>query len=191
MPRFILSLFLLTMYSAHADWQLSTPSSLTFTSTKNTHLVEVHRFTRLEGYVKHNGEAKLQIDLASIDSNIAIRDERMRDLLFKTTQFARAELTARIPEAIVQQAQNGQTVSYDLDGDLWLHGSRQPVSVPVTVVPTADGKVVISNSQPVLLHADAFGLTKGIQALRDIAGLETIGEVVPVHFTLTFAPSTQ
>ncbi len=191
MRSFIAAVLLSSIFSAHADWQLATPSSLTFTTTKNTHLVEINRFTRLDGYVKSSGEAKLQIDLASIDSNIAIRDERMKELLFNVAQFSRAELTTRIPESVLTEAQDGNIVLHELTGDLWLNGSRQPITVPVIIVPAVSGAFVISNTQPVLIQSDAFALTQGIQALRHIAALDSITEVVPVHFTLTFTPSSQ
>lgn len=183
-------LFLLATAAAQADWQLEQPSELTFMSFKNTHLAEVHRFNRIQGNIAEDGEATLSIDLTSVDSAIPIRDTRMQEMLFETSRFASATLTAKVNTKVLQQAAAGAIQTYDLTGKLNLHGLEADVSVPVLIVPAADGRLVVSSLKPVLVQADQFELTAGIQKLRDIAKLERISEVVPVSFTLIFSPKS-
>lgn len=183
-------LFLLATAAAQAGWQLEQPSELTFMSFKNTHLAEIHRFNRMQGNIAEDGKATLSIDLTSVDTAIPIRDTRMQEMLFETSRFASATLTAKVNTKVLQQAAAGAIQTYDLTGKLNLHGLEADVSVPVLIVPAADGRLVVSSLKPVLVQADQFELTAGIQKLRDIAKLERISEVVPVSFTLIFSPKS-
>lgn len=183
-------LFLLATAAVQAGWQLEQPSELTFMSFKNTHLAEIHRFNRMQGNIAEDGEATLSIDLTSVDTAIPIRDTRMQEMLFETSRFASATLTAKVNTKVLQQAAAGAIQTYDLTGKLNLHGLEADVSVPVLIVPAADGRLVVSSLKPVLVQADQFELTAGIQKLRDIAKLERISEVVPVSFTLIFSPKS-
>lgn len=180
-------LFLLAT-AAQAGWQLEQPSELTFMSFKNTHLAETHRFKRLQGSIADDGQATLDIDLTSVDTSIGIRDTRMQEMLFETNRFTTATLTANVNGKVLQEAAAGIIQTYELTGKLSLHGRTAEVRVPVLIVPATDGRLVVSSLKPVLVQADQFELTAGIQKLRDIAKLERISEVVPVNFTLIFSP---
>ncbi|MCD8521349.1 MAG: YceI family protein [Saccharospirillaceae bacterium] len=179
-PALLLSAF------SQAEWTLQPSSSLTFLTTKNTHLTEVHQFRSIRGKVSDQGMAELSIDLTSIDSGIPIRDTRMQEWLFETNRFSHATFNAVVPVDVLNKASGGDSQTLTLKGKLMLHGHEEDISVPVSIVPAQDKSVVITSLQPVLLHADSFALTAGIQKLRDIAKLERIAEVVPVSFSLTF-----
>ena len=182
---------LLATSLSHADWQLAPESELTFLSTKNTSLTEIHRFRSLSGTLSTTGQASLSIDLTSIDSGIPVRDERMQKFLFETSRFTQATLTTVVDPEVLKKAASGDIQRINLTGKLSLHGSEEDVNVPVLVVSASNGSIVVSSLQPVLIHAENFALAEGIRTLRDIAKLETIAEVVPVSFTLTFAPAQQ
>lgn len=182
---------LLATSLSHADWQLAPESELTFLSTKNTSLTEIHRFRSLSGTLSTTGQASLSIDLTSIDSGIPVRDERMQKFLFETSRFTQATLTTVVDPEVLKKAAGGDIQRINLTGKLSLHGNEEDVNVPVLVVPASNGSIVVSSLQPVLIHAENFALAEGIRTLRDIAKLETIAEVVPVSFTLTFAPVQQ
>lgn len=179
---------LLAASVSHADWALTADSALTFLSIKNTNLTEVHHFRSLSGSLSDQGQAELTIDLASIDSGIPIRDERMQKFLFDTSRFTSATLTTDISADVLAKAAAGSIQQYDLSGKLALHGSEEEVRVPVLIVPAAEGSLVVTSLRPVLIQADAYGMAAGIQKLRDIAKLQSIGETVPVSFSLVFAP---
>ena len=174
---------------SQAEWTLQPSSALTFLTTKNTHLTEIHHFRSISGKVSDQGMAELNIDLTSIDSGIPVRDSRMQEFLFETNRFSHATFNAVIPVEAMNKARNGASQTLELKGTLMLHGNEEEVTVPVLIVPAQDKSVVITSLQPVLVHADSFALTAGIQKLRDIAKLERIAEVVPVSFSLTFSPA--
>lgn len=43
---------------------------------------------------------------------------------------------------------------------------------------------MVTSAQPVIINATDYGLTDGINKLRDLAGLPSISYAVPVTFTL-------
>lgn len=184
--RKLLLLSLILSASAQAEWQLADNSSLNFLTTKNTNLTEVHYFRTLSGKIEDNGVATLNIDLSSIDSSIPVRDQRMRDVLFETSRFTTATLTTVLTPELMGAIKEGRMLQSELKGKLALHGSEEEVETSVSVVAARDGSLQVSSIKPVLVHADAFSLTEGIQKLREIAGLERIANVVPVNFTLIF-----
>ena len=74
---------------AHADWYLDNESSrLSFVTTKNTEIAEVHRFLVLHGKVDSKGAAQLEVELESVNSGIPLRDERMRNQLVRDQDFS-------------------------------------------------------------------------------------------------------
>jgi len=65
-------------------------SSLFFVTTKKEHALETHHFNQLSGDISDNNVASLYIDLSSVDTANTTRDERMRNFLFETSNFATA-----------------------------------------------------------------------------------------------------
>jgi len=181
-------IIILTMLStmAHADWNLQQPSQLTFTTTKNTYLTEIHHFRQLQGSVMDNGYAELSIDLNSVDTGIPVRDERMKSMLFDISSFATATLKTQLDPTLLKKVKKGEVLATELDAQLTLHGIEKSIKAPVIIARTADGSLLVSSSEPVLINADQFDLSAGVEKLREVAGLKSIEAVVPVSFTLTF-----
>lgn len=176
---------LCSTWTAQADWQLSSPSEVTFVSAKNSHLLEVHRFANLSGSITESGKATIDIDLSSIDSRIPIRDQRMRDLLFEVKSYATARIEAHIPEKVMSDIRAGKVNHTELDAKLSLHGHEEVITLKVLAAPAKDNTLIVTSLRPVLIHADDFALAKGVTLLQDIAKLNVISQVVPVSFTLT------
>ncbi|WP_430462101.1 YceI family protein [Thalassolituus sp. LLYu03] len=189
--RLLLAMVALLSAAAHADWTLTADSSVNFLTTKNTNLTEIHHFRAVQGSIAKSGVATLNIDLTSVDTTIPVRDQRMRDILFETNRFTTAVFTTVLNPDVMKKAADGKPLLTQVAGKLALHGNEEDVQVSVMVTPARDGSLVVSSVQPVLVHADAFSLTAGIQKLREIAGLERIADVVPVNFTLTFSKASE
>ncbi len=82
---------------AAAGWTLNTTDSyLNFATTKNTHNLEVHNFTSIGGDINAAGVATLTIDLNTVNTGVALRDQRMRDLLFETAANPTATVTVKL-----------------------------------------------------------------------------------------------
>ncbi len=176
--------------TASAQWDLdSDNSSLSFITTKNSGVAEVHSFASLVGYVGDNGHVEIGIDLGSVDTAIEIRDERMREFLFETETYPSANVTADIDPALIAALQPGTVMTTDVAMQLSLHGKDVQLSVPVLAMVESDGTLRVISAEPALLSAFQFDLVDGINKLRELAGLDTISTAVPVTFSLVFKPA--
>ena len=171
---------------ATAGWMLDGErSALQFMSVKNTHIAEIHHFKALSGSIDDAGQARVVIDLESVETLIPIRNQRMREMLFETLRFPAATLTARAPTGIETLA-TGETLSAEMSVGVNLHGIVAPYQTRIHATRLADGGVQVTLAQPVLVRATDFALTEGIEALRKIVGLQSISTAVPVTATLVF-----
>ncbi|MDO6440891.1 MULTISPECIES: YceI family protein [unclassified Marinobacter] len=185
--RFLVAVLGLMSLSAHAGWALdSERSSLHFVSIKNGTTAEVHNFAELKGTVGDDGKVNLDVYLDSVDTNIAIRDERMREMLFEIEKMPTATVTAQIDVASIQQMSEGSIGSKDVRLTLSLHGQEQGFDTVMKIIKLADGGVAVSTEEPLLVEAKAFDLAEGVEALREIAGLSSIAIAVPVTVNLVF-----
>jgi polyisoprenoid-binding protein YceI len=189
MKKIMFSLVLSTvMYlPAHAEWMLnSDESTVSFVSTKAVNVAEVHKFTTLTGSVDSAGKVNVSIALASVDTGIELRDERMREMLFETDTYVAATLTAQVDMAIVGDMGAGESRPMAVEGELTLHGETMPLTLEVVVAQLAEGNLLVTSLKPVVVNAPLFKLEGGVEKLREIAGLPSISAAVPVSFVLSF-----
>lgn len=181
------SLFFLASAPVHAGWTLVPDASrLGFVSIKNNTVAETHRFTRFNGSVADDGQAKLQISLDTVETGIAIRNERMRELLFETAKFPQATVALTVDWKPLLSLAIGEHLLVTTNARLDLHGVANTLPAELRVTRLGADRLLVSSEQPVLVNAMNHGLINGIDALRKVAGLQAIGSGVPVHFSLLF-----
>ena len=170
------------------SWTLDNDAStLSFVSVKAGDLAEVHTFKTLAGTVDEQGRVAITIQLASVDTLIPIRDERMREMLFKTGLFPTATMTAELDVDSIESMAPGATSHASVELVLDLHGRSVPLSADVLVARLGSESVVVATRQPVVLNAASVDLVGGIEALREVANLPSISKAVPVSAVLTFS----
>lgn len=180
-------LALLLGSAARAEWVLDgEESALTFVSTKAINVAEVHRFGEIAGTVDEMGNVDVSVDLASVDTGIEIRDERMREMLFDTGEHPQAKLSAKLDEEALDKLNAGQAVDTTVEAMLTLNGETRPLMLDVTVARTGESRALVATRKPVLINASEFNLAEGVEALREVAGLPSISLAVPVSFVLVF-----
>ena len=173
--------------STFAHWTLNNDySRLSFVSVKAGNIGEVHKFGQLSGLLNEDGQLSVEIELASVDTLIPIRDERMQELLFETQLFPTATFTAALDMTQLNELPVGSSMMLDVPGELKIRETTIRVSPQVMITRFASKGVLVNTLQPVLISADAVGLTAGVEKLREIAGLPSISSAVPVTFVLTF-----
>jgi polyisoprenoid-binding protein YceI len=173
--------------AAWAQWELdSSESTVNFVSIKNNSVGETHSFTSLTGSIAAKGTVQLMIDLNSVETLIPIRNERMRELLFDTVKFPAAKITAQVDPQVLKSAAEGAIVTADVPITITLHGQEKTLTAAVIVVGKGRGRLHVFSAHPVLVNAADFGLEAGITALREVAGLQAISNVVPVTLQLHF-----
>lgn len=183
-----LGTLLVSATNVWSQWALdSDESSINFQSTKNGGITETHGFSSVSGYISIDGEVQLNIELASVETSIPIRNQRMRELLFKTTQFPTATASASIDsKTLAATAAEGIIVTTEVSMTLQLHGLAQELLVPVRVFRDGVNLRVLTPS-PVIVDATDFNLGDGVEALRAIAGLASISTDIPVTVNLLFS----
>ena len=97
----ILSITSLTSMNATAQWSLSSSSAeLNFLSTKvltnKQSITETSSFKSLSGTVSDEGELQLTVQLGSVNTQIPIRDQRLRDWVFEVSKYQNADISANI-----------------------------------------------------------------------------------------------
>jgi len=179
---------------ADADWTLVPgESQLSFVTVKGGNTGEAHRFETLSGTVAKDGKASLTVDLASVDTGVDIRDQRMRDMLFEIGTYPQAVLTTSIDPASVRDLAVGAQLRQTVPATLDVHGTKVPLDADLDIVRIAPDKVLVETAKPLIVDAAAAGLGQGVEALRKVANLPEISTAVPVTASLVFtsaAPAT-
>lgn len=174
--------------SPSGNWVLDPAQSrLSFVSVKAGEVAEVHHFTTLSGTVVADGAASITIPLDSVETNVAIRNERLRDLLFDVATHPTATVTARLDLTPLKLMEVGSQLRMPLAGELDLHGVTAPIETQVMVTRTAPDRVLVATLDPIVVNAGSFGLLPGLAELQKLANLPGITPDVPVTFQLTFA----
>ena len=175
--------------SAQAAYQLdSTQSTLHFVSIKKDKIAETHSFNLLSGSIGDAGTAKVNIDLISVETNIPIRNERMKSLLLETGSYPTATANVTFDADALAAVTQGQSSVLAATLTLELHGHSKEMALKLRVTGIEQGGLLVTPTQPVLINAFDFALESGIQKLMAVAKLPSISTAVPVTFSLIFTP---
>ena len=171
---------------AQAHWSLDNDaSSLSFVTVKAEHVAEAHTFDSLSGTIGDDGGVEISIELASVNTMIPIRNERMQEMLFETNLFPNATISGSINLDALTGMDAGSSVARQIDFELSLHGQSVALAADVQMTRTGEG-VIVSTLKPIIVMADSFSLVAGVEKLREVAGLPGISRAVPVSFTVVF-----
>jgi polyisoprenoid-binding protein YceI len=160
-------------------------SSLTFVTVKLEHVAETLKFKELSGTVQPNGSAKLVIDVDSIDAIFDIRNERMKEQLFKIMDFPTIEIGTQLDMNALDAITDGKTTTMNIDATMKLLGTAHKVPAEVFVTKVGNG-FLVNTAKPIILNAGTLGLEDGVAKLAELAGGIGISRAVSVSFTLRF-----
>jgi polyisoprenoid-binding protein YceI len=167
-----------------AQWSLDNDAStLSFVTVKVEHVAEVHTFDRLSGSISSNGAVNIEIELASVNTLVPIRNERMQSMLFETNLFPTATITGNVDIAAFAGMSPGGYEKVSLTFDLALRNQSKTYTTEVMVTRINSG-LMVSTIKPIVVTADSFDLLSGVEALREVAGLPSISRATPVSFQL-------
>ena len=173
--------------SAQANWYLDGESSrLSFITTHNANVSNIHRFLVLHGKVERNGRAHLRIEMDSVNSAVPLRDERMRDVLFDFKHFPEAQITAQIDLQPINDLANGAQLELHLPVTVSLRGKQHTYEAQLLATRLDERRFQVVTLEPLMLQAEDFGLQPELETLRKLAGLSAISFSVPVGAVLIF-----
>lgn len=180
-----LAIVLSGMAAQAESWTLDgAASKLAFGSVKFNDTGEVHSFGGLDGTVGTDGAVSLGIDLASVETNIDIRNERMIEFVF---QFApKATVTAQIDMSAMEALRVGESTVIEADGVVSLIGTDVDLYGDLFVMRLAEDKVMVTTDSMIFLSTADAGIDAGVDKLQELASLESITRAVPVTMRLMF-----
>jgi len=172
-------------FSAAADWSVnSQQSSLNFVSVKNDLVAETHSFKDLTGKLTTAGEFSVVIPVATIDTAIAIRNERILEHVLAAKQFASINAKGKVDSKVLASLKTGDSVVVDQALDLTLLSQSQTLTAKVKVTKVSETQLLVTTVAPVMLDVNKFQLGAGVEKLRELAGLKSISPFVPTTFSL-------
>ena len=168
-------------------WNLvNAKSHLEFISIKKGTIIETHSFDELGGSIDKMGNAKISISLDSVETNIAIRNERMRKYLFETDKSPSAIMSTKVEMNNLAAFAIGERVYLNRPIKISMHGISTTMDVDMMVTRLGTNRVVVDSRRPVIVDVNTFGFQDGVEKLRQLAKLPTITPEVPVMFSLVF-----
>jgi len=173
--------------SALADWTLDPGNSnLSYGTIKNGMIGESNSFKTISGSIDDSGHINIDIDLASVDTQLELRDERMRDIVFKVAGNPSAKLTGDMSLQAHDDQEVGTSMVIEATISVEMVGEKVDHDVMLVVTRLAENKVMVAPHGVIFIDADDYELLDALEELRVLAGLDTIESVVPMSFYLTF-----
>ncbi|MEZ5473310.1 MAG: YceI family protein [Marinicella sp.] len=162
------------------NWQLDvTESHFSFVTIKNKNHAEENTIDFAQGSIDELGNLSLSLDLASVDTIIERRNERLRDILFEVEQYPEATIKTTLTRDLPLNS------PVEVEFELSLHGVTKKMKALV-MIQKAGQQLVVINYEPVLVNGKDFNLDAAINQLTQIAGLQSINYEVLTDFKLTF-----
>ena len=185
--KYVLLLVICLTTSVHvlAGWVIDPEGSYVgFASVKNDLIAENHSFTQITGAIEDSGDANIVIALASVETLIPIRNERMQAILFEVVQYPDVTVTANLDLDEFTSLGLGESKTDTILLGVNLHGTDLSKNVLVKVTRSSNNAYEVTSLGPIIIHASQFALSDGLESLRKIAGLQSIDLMVPVTFDL-------
>lgn len=166
-------------------WTLSgEESKVAFGSIKKDTVGEVHHFKGLSGTVDDEGKVSVVIDVASVETWIDIRNERMQKMVFDAAP--KAMLSAQVDATALEKLKAGDTTTADVEGTLTLNGKEIAIETSLFIARLGEDKMLAATDEMIMLQAKEAGIDEGITKLMEVAKLPGITRVSPVTLRLVF-----
>ncbi|MCB9988291.1 MAG: YceI family protein [Rhodospirillales bacterium] len=169
-----------------AVWTLALgESKIAYGSIKKDSIGENNHFGKFSGTVGDDGQVTVDIDVMSVETNVDIRNERMRTYVFDS-EHPTATLKTQVDLEKLDALAPGETTTLDVEGALDLSGISVPVETSMFVARLSADKILAVTDEMIMVTTEDLGIDAGIDKLRELAGLPGITRVVPVTLRFVF-----
>ena len=170
----------------HITWK-SVPdqSIIAFGSVKKDTIGEVHHFNSVSGEINEAGEITLTIDLASLETNIDIRNERMMEHVFQKGS-ATATVTGELDMDDVSDLAIGDVDTVDIEATLAFAGTELEVEAEMLVARLTENRVLVTSADFMMISTEDLGINAGVDMLQKLAKLPGITRVTPISVRMVF-----
>lgn len=172
------------------SWTLDGEASkVAFGSVKKDTVGEVHHFTSVSGSVDDAGKVSVEIDVASVETWIDIRNERFQKFVFDAAP--KAVLSAQVDAEELNKLAPGDTTTIDVEGTLSINGNDVEIETALFVARLSDKKMMVTTDEMIMLSTKEAGIDGGIDQLMKVAKLPGITRVSPVTLRLVFTQNVK
>lgn len=166
-------------------WTLDQAQSiLRFQTIKNVSKVELHKFHSFRGAISEDGSAEVVIDLDSVETNVDMRNVRLRFILFETFENPEAKISLQIPRAAIADLEQVRRKRLTLPYTMEFVGLRKTFETEVVVTLIDDNTVSVASAKPISYTIPEFGLEERLQRLEETVDVDVIPSAT---FTFNFA----
>lgn len=168
-------------------WKLeSEGSALRVTSVKKGSVIETSRFATYSGQIDAQGHAEVKVLLDSIDTQVDLRNVRMRFLFFETFKFPEAIIALTLDEATIADLPQVRRKVLTVPYDITIRGITRSLEAEIAVTLLSDDLVSVTSSTPITLALADFDLETGRKKLEEAAEV-TIVPSATVTFDFLFS----
>ncbi|MEM9229906.1 MAG: YceI family protein [Pseudomonadota bacterium] len=169
-----------------ANWtSVDAESSVAFGSIKSDYIGEVHHFNSVSGSVSEAGALEIEIDVASVETYIDIRNERMVEHIFQALAPT-AVINAEIDMADVESLAPGETKLVEIQANLAFGGEENELDAMMLIARLAEDRVLVSTADFIMISTEDLGIEPGIDKLMELADLPSITRATPVSIRMVF-----
>lgn len=156
-------------------WTLDAENSeLRVLSVKKGAIAESSAFATFSGIINPQGQAQIRILMDSIDTQIDLRNVRMRFLFFETFKFPESTITADLPADQLSDLHERRRKIISLPFTLNLHGIAVEREARVAVTLIDNDRVAVANTSPIALALPDFNLDEGRGKLQEAANVDIL-----------------
>ncbi|CAC9547694.1 hypothetical protein [uncultured Gammaproteobacteria bacterium] len=164
----------------------SNNSVVNFSTIKKQYVVEPAVFEGVTGSISVLGKVEINIDLSSVNTNISIRDQRMKDLFFKVAKFPQATIKATIDMKKLKSIRYYKRM--EIPAILEFYGVSKKIKLDVLIAKVYKKKLLVTSMKPIIINANDYGVpAKNLIALSKTVGGLSLSDKAAVNFVLSFA----
>lgn len=166
-------------------WTIDTDlSAVSFGSVKNDYLGESHTISDVTGTVDANGAVSITLGLASVETMIDIRNERMREIVFANAPTA--TISAQLDMAELSGLEAGAAAIIETYGTLNLLGTDTELDASFFVMRLNEDQVLVATNGMMMLSTEDTAFDASLDKMQELASLDSITRVSPVTMRLVF-----
>ncbi|MDP2589495.1 YceI family protein [Vibrio splendidus] len=157
-------------------------SNVTFATIKKQFVVEPASIKPLSGGLTEEGQFAILLDVKSVSTGVAIRDQRLNELYFESMTFPEVKISGKVEPSMLSGDPKRTTIA----AEVTLHGVTKTIDFPVLIVPSEE-LVMVSSASTIIVNGADFGIsTDNLNKLSATVGGLAISDKIPLSFNLLF-----
>ncbi len=163
----------------------SNNSFVNFATIKKQFVVEPALISNISGNISKLGEIKIVVDLNSVDTNIGIRNTRLKNIFFNIAKFPKAIISAKIDPKVIKKIAYYKKMT--IPASLEFYGAKKDIKLDILVAKVYRSHLLVSSIKPIVINANDYGIpNKNLLALAKTVGGLSISNKAGVNFVIAF-----